>query len=300
MRFGVREICNVIFKARGYMRIGNKEFFKDEPVIKFESLKTSTVEGASTTVYATGGRGNARLVAWDGERTLTFTMEDALISTESIAVLTGAGVVEAAASEGEWGKPILEHVTEYIEVKSDATTIAPTKTAKGTVYYIIVDDNGEFVSEPYTAYHTDMKGKKVFADYYIEKTSGAYVMSISPEVFSGNFYIEGETLFREQGSGSDMPAEFIIPNGKVQSNFTFSMASSGDPSTFTFTVDAFPAYTKNTKDKKVFCDIQVIYEDVDDGNKTRATTWDGKAPKTATSATETEESGSEDPDETTN
>jgi hypothetical protein len=59
-----------------------------------------------------------------------------------------------------------------------------------------------------------------------------------------------------------MPAEFVIPNGKVQSNFTFSMASSGDPSTFSFVVDAFPAYTK-FGDKKVLAVIQVI-EDTDD------------------------------------
>jgi hypothetical protein len=59
-----------------------------------------------------------------------------------------------------------------------------------------------------------------------------------------------------------MPAEFVIPNGKVQSNFTFTMASSGDPSTFNFVVDAFPAYTK-FGDKKVLAVIQVI-EDTDD------------------------------------
>lgn len=31
----------------------------------FDTLKTSSMEGAATTVYAQGGRGNARLVAWD-------------------------------------------------------------------------------------------------------------------------------------------------------------------------------------------------------------------------------------------
>jgi hypothetical protein len=55
-----------------------------------------------------------------------------------------------------------------------------------------------------------------------------------------------------------MPAEFIIPNCKVQSNFTFSMASTGDPSTFTFTMDAFPDYTRFNKTKKVLAAIQII------------------------------------------
>jgi hypothetical protein len=95
MLFGVREICNVVFKAKANQKIGNRVFYKDEPVIYFDSLKTSSLEGASTTVYAQGGRGNSRLIAWEGERTLTFTMEDALISPIGISILTGAGIVEA-------------------------------------------------------------------------------------------------------------------------------------------------------------------------------------------------------------
>ena len=55
-----------------------------------------------------------------------------------------------------------------------------------------------------------------------------------------------------------MPAEFIIPNCKIQSNFTFTMASSGDPSTFTFTMDAFPDYTRFDHSKKVLAAIQII------------------------------------------
>jgi hypothetical protein len=36
------------------------------------------------------------------------------------------------------------------------------------------------------------------------------------------------------------------------------MASSGDPSTFTFTLDAFPDYTRFDKSKKVLAAIQII------------------------------------------
>jgi hypothetical protein len=65
MKFGVREICDVVLRAKARQTIGNKTFYKDEPVIYFDTLKTSSLEGAATTVYAQGGRGNSRLVAWD-------------------------------------------------------------------------------------------------------------------------------------------------------------------------------------------------------------------------------------------
>ena len=67
MKFGVREICNVVFKAKADVMIGSSTFKKGQPVLYIDTAKTSTTEGAATTVYATGGRGNTRLIAWEGE-----------------------------------------------------------------------------------------------------------------------------------------------------------------------------------------------------------------------------------------
>ena len=106
----------------------------------------------------------------------------------------------------------------------------------------------------------------VLVDYYVEKASGAQQIEITPDKFGGNYYLEASTLFRDQ-RGVDMPAEFIIPNCKIQSNFNFTMASSGDPSTFTFTMDAFPDYTRFDGTKKVLAAIQIITEG-DDGINT--------------------------------
>ena len=66
MKFGVSEICDVVLRAKSTQKIGNKTFEKDEPVIYFDTAKTSTIEGAATTVYAQGGKGNSRLIAWEG------------------------------------------------------------------------------------------------------------------------------------------------------------------------------------------------------------------------------------------
>ena len=102
-------------------------------------------------------------------------------------------------------------------------------------------------------------GITVMVDYYTDKGEGAQQIEITPDKFGGNYYLEASTLFRDT-NGVDMPAEFIIPNCKIQSNFTFTMASSGDPSTFTFTMDAFPDYTRFDKTKKVLAAIQILNE----------------------------------------
>jgi hypothetical protein len=40
------------------------------------------------------------------------------------------------------------------------------------------------------------------------------------------------------------------------------MASTGDPSTFSFTMDALPAYTMFNKKKKALCAIQIIDDSI--------------------------------------
>ena len=281
MKFGVREICDVVLKAKAAQKIGNKVFYKNEPVIYFDSLKTSTMEGAATTVYAQGGRGNTRLVAWEGERTVTFTMEDALISPEGFMILSGAGLIEATA-----GKSIKVHTTEQtdeVSVADGSVTITlkekpyiPEGSSENYVYVMLLN-NGEVASEPYIpnpevtttadGYAITLKATDdldpfsadsvVLVDYYVERTSNTQQIEIRADKFGGNYYLEASTLFRNT-DGVDLPAEFIIPNCKIQSNFTFTMASSGDPSTFTFTMDAFPDYTRFDKTKKVLAAIQIV------------------------------------------
>lgn len=297
MKYGIRECCDVVMRAKATQHIGNKVFFKDEPVCYFDTLKTSSLEGSASTVYAQGGRGNPRLMSWDGERTLTFTMEDALISEEGLAILTGAGIVDISATD------TAQHITEVVKIDTDGiayesgtsgkiTTLAlkltkpiSTKDGATTVYAMKVDANNNPVSEPYilekgadektTQLTTTIAGYEandndttplaagsyMLVDYYTDITRGQ-VINIEADKFGGSYYLEASTLWRDE-NGADHPAEFIIPNCRVQSNFTFSMSGSGDPSTFTFTIDAFPGYTRFDQSTKVLAQIQVLDVDGD-------------------------------------
>ena len=279
MKFGIREICDVVLRAKDDVKIGNQHFSADEPVIYFDSAKTSSVEGAATTVYATGGRGNSRLIAWEGEKTVTFTMEDALLSPLGFSILSGAGLIDASALA-----PIYVHTTlkTRATVTSDQISIN-LKTAMGdslkkdqdiadkTAYAFIMEkgeiktrldaatpSSGTVVFTGIPSEYNEDDEITVLVDFYVKASSGAYEMDITPDKFGGYYYLEASTLFRRQDTGKDMAATFIIPKVKIQSNFTFSMASSGDPSTFTFTMDAFPDYTKFDKTKEVLFVLQII------------------------------------------
>ena len=275
MKFGVREICDVVLRAKSTQKIGNQTFEKDEPVIYFDTAKTSTIEGAATTVYAQGGKGNSRLIAWEGERTVTFTMEDALISPLGFSILSGAGIVEATGSNA-----INVHMTSQVEgtISAGSVVVDLTKAIpqNGTlleeeenIYGFILDNSGN-ISErlksksvdsnqiTFSEVQTEAGKVIILVDYYVKMTSGVQQLEVTPDKFAGSYYLEASTLFRRQEDGVDMPAQFVIPNVKIQSAFNFSMASTGDPSTFSFTMDAFPDYTKFDKTKKVLFALQIV------------------------------------------
>ena len=274
MKFGVREICDVVLRAKGTVKVGETTFSNDEPVIYFDSAKTSTVEGSATTVYATGGRGNNKLLAWEGEKAVTFTMEDALLSPLGFSILSGAGLVDAAQVKG--GMKVHTTLTTVIDTTSDITVNLAQLTGKTIAEekaYAFIMKDGQIVErlEPATPSEGSVtftrKGKAsgeltgeqtVMIDFYVSVKTGAVEMTIEPDKFGGFYYLEASTLFRRQDNGQDMAAAFVIPKVKIQSNFTFSMASSGDPSTFTFTMDAFPDYTKFDPTKQVLFALQII------------------------------------------
>ena len=286
MKFGVREICNVVFKAKSDVKIGNQVFRRGQPVLYIDTATTSTLEGAATTVYAQGGRGNTRLIAWEGEKTLTFTVEDALLSPIGFSVLSGAGLIKREGENDE----VHVHATSQAYVSANGTIdlsdiLAESEKIDATapVFVAVTEDDGSVTGDlltgltvaadgkSLTGAEEEYAGKVVFVDYYMAKKSAKISeIQIDAENFGGYYYVEASTLFRDENTGKDMPAEITLPNVKIQSNFTFNMASTGDPSTFSFTMDAFPGYTMFDRTHKVLCVVQIV-EDATAGTETRNT-----------------------------
>ena len=277
MKFGVREICDVVFKAKSDVKIGKTTFKKGQPVLYIDTAKTSTLEGSATTVYATGGKGNTNLIAWEGEKALTFTVEDALLSPIGFAILSGAGVFNGSTKTTEVHAH-QTYTTTVTDGKLDLTgALAADEKIDGTapIFAVVAENDGSITGQIIGDLTVDSTGKKlegvetsefengttVFVDFYVvKKAADVTELQIEAGTFAGSYYVEASTLFRRQDTGVDMPAEITIPNAKIQSNFTFSMASTGDPSTFSFTMDALPGYTLFDNTKKVLCVIQVIDE----------------------------------------
>ena len=304
MKFGVRECANIVFRAKQETKIGTNTFHVGQPVLYIDTATTSSMEQASSTVYAQGGRGNARLIAWEGDKTLTFTVTDALISPVSLAMLSGAGLIKESGqdvhvhattaavmevSEGVGTIDLTDALVEFGNL-SGTNAISVDDGKDAPIFIIKTEDDGSITGDIVVAgtttdqltYVYDSVTRKaslrivspkwnsssgaaitesinVLVDYYvIKKSDNVSEIQITPADFAGYYYVEADTLFRSQSTGIDMPANLTFPNVKVQSGFTITMAGTGDPSTFDFTMDAFPGYTYFDKSKQVLCVIQIV------------------------------------------
>lgn len=183
-------------------------------------------------------------------KTLTFTLEDALISPIGLAILTGAGLINKTDTTdkvhihktiiatstfdiGGTGKATFD-LSDGLDTDDVICDIAPL--------FVLEMKEDSLTGKAFTA--TSVGNKKitisetgatgsvtVMVDCYVLKNEASVQeVQIDAENFAGYYYVEGETYFRKQINGKDMPAYLTIPNVKIQSNFTFTMASSGDPS----------------------------------------------------------------------
>lgn len=222
-RYGIKEVADVTF-----YELSNTGM-PTHPVLYLDTLKVSTIEQTAEEAEARGGKGNAALIAWDYGKEINVTLEDALFSAKSMAIMFGNGKVKHFDSSSEG--------TDYI-----MKTIQVVPTTKG------VDPNGGKWTGPdgkqyemINAKYYDAEGKNLEAtamevgERYLctfdLKATGA-VIEVSGNSFPGTYYVVGDTFARSEASGNDEMFQFIIPKAKVTSENTITLEAEGDPSVF--------------------------------------------------------------------
>ena len=220
-RYGIKEVADVTF-----YELSNTGM-PTHPVLYLDTLKVSTIEQTAEEAEARGGKGNAALIAWDYGKEINVTLEDALFSAKSMAIMFGNGKVKSFDDKG----------TDYI-----MKTIQVVPTTKG------VDPNGGKWTGPdgkqydmINAKFYDAEGKNIMVsaleanERYLctfdLKATGA-VIEVSGNSFPGTYYVVGDTFARSEASGNDEMFQFIIPKAKVTSENTITLEAEGDPSVF--------------------------------------------------------------------
>lgn len=195
------------------------------PVLYLDTLKVSTIEQTAEVAEAKGGKGNVSLIMWDFGKEITLSIEDALFSPKSMAVMFGNGSVNSTVADIKR--------TQVATVVSAAT--APVLTymnTSGTTVTVSAGDITWYTEAGATVAPTAMTlGQKVFGVYEVTPTTYRKI-SIGPDTFPGTYYVTGDTWSRNQATGKDEFFQFIVPKAKMQAENTITLEAEGDPSVF--------------------------------------------------------------------
>lgn len=265
-RYGIKEVADVTF----YRLDENGE--PAEPVLFLDTLKVSTIEQTAEQVDARGGKGNPKLITWDYGKEINVTMEDALFSPKSLAIMMGNGVVSPKDS-GTVTRTIMARILpkgsesgakDYIDFltvdvydanekgavrkKVDMQLAAADSTGAraGMINFATAGITVTKVTKEDGAALTAGAGGWTYAAILnaVDGLAGQKVfitytqnvskteIIISGDTFPSTYYITGDTYARSDVTGKDSFFQFIIPKAKMSAEQTITLEAEGDPTTF--------------------------------------------------------------------
>lgn len=225
-RYGIKEVADMTFYHIG--STGMPEY----PVLYLDTLKVSTIEQTAEQAEARGGKGNPPLIIWDYGKEITVTLEDALFSAKSMAIMFGNGQVKTYGGEKAY-------IMKTEQFTATATTLPTAEKSSSGWSNVFTGPDGKNYKKVNPKFY-DAEGKNVadalkvgeryFCSYDL-KATGA-VIEISANSFPGTYYAVGDTYARSEVTGEDEFFQFIIPKAKVQSENTITLEAEGEPSVF--------------------------------------------------------------------
>lgn len=231
-KYGIKEVADVTFykiKDNGDM---------GAPVLYLDTLKVSTIEQTAEEAIAQGGKGNPPLITWDYGKEINVTLEDALFSAKSMAIMFSGNDQVSTATESIYKTIVWTPKTTDEAVprtfkgplgKDLAFKLNTTITVYDGVNNSVVSSFSPSDTNPVTVTVTSNHPYLVTGLVNATETG---VIEISANTFPGNYYITGDTYARKEATGEDEFFQFIIPKAKVTSENTITLEAEGDPSVF--------------------------------------------------------------------
>ena len=228
-QYGIKEVCDFTLYDIG------ADGKPTVPVLYLDTLKVSTLEQTAEDTSAKGGKGNADLIIWDFGKEINITLEDALFSAKSMAIMFGNGTVTDYTGDAAYIMKTEKFVatnttvpTANSNVYSDTSGWSAKYTAPDGKLY--EKKNPKFFDAKGATPSTLTVGETYFCSFDV-LVDGA-IIDIGASTFPGTYYAVGDTFARSRTTGKDEEFQLIIPKAKVMSENTITMEAEGDPSVF--------------------------------------------------------------------
>ncbi len=228
------------------------------PVMYFDTLKVTTLEGTAEVTDIQGGKGNPTLASVSHSKAINVQFDDAIMTMSSLAVLTGGELREGTDED-----KIVMLESELIHVDDEdgaepANIVLSRKARKGSYVYIAEMINGilstatrtdnpledETNTIPFSYFHnyknrpeTAKATFRVFYEYemgFPTKTEELTEITVLADKFAGTYKFIGDTLLFNQYTGLNDIFQIEIPKLKLDSSFSFNLNAATEAVVFSF------------------------------------------------------------------
>ena len=273
---GVKELYEVVLKAKVPMQFGDRMLEAGEPVLYFENVKMAVLSEASSPIMARGGWANMPHVIWEDRQEVNFTMTEGVMSSISMSILLSAHLIAKPKSEiiiiPKREGPFtldkndclqLQHMPILPPIRKVFIYEYERDVAQRKVYGEIVDVKTDLLGEkiPTIRVKDADATKSYIVDYYYEYTNEALIYLIQKDRFNGLFTLEGKFYSKDENEGLDYTNLIYMPKVRVVSGINLRLGERADPTTSVFNIVGMPEKTEQSNN--LIMDIVRLSEDID-------------------------------------
>ena len=289
--FGVKELYEVVLKAKVPMQFGSRKIESGEPVLYFENISMALISEKNSPTIARGGWANMPRVIWEDRSEVSFHMSEGVMSSVSMSVLLSANVINGNTKE----EPLLIHKHEgpyelqsvmdedielYRKLSLGHKPVSyPTKKTfifqyardaiQKKVYGKLLSEEPNILGNYDIAVYEDKElntmadiDKEYLVDYYYEYGDEALIYKVEKERFNGLFTLEGKFYSKDENEGLNYTNIIYMPKVRVVSDINLRLGERADPAVSAFNIIGLPESTNNRK--SLIMEIIRLNSDEDD------------------------------------
>ncbi len=274
--FGVKELYEVVLKAKTPMQFGARRLEEGEPVLYFENVSVSMLSERSRPIMARGGWSNMPRVIWEDRSEVVFSLTEGIMSSISMSILLSANMTEKQEGtsilvpkrEGPFELDeedcfVLEHMPIFPPIKKVFIYEYERDVGQKKVYGEIVETKENIYGEQYPRIRVKEADatKRYMVDYYYEYKDEALIYLIQKERFNGLFTLEGKFYSKDENEGLDYTNLIYMPKVRVVSDVNLRLGERADPTTSVFNIVGMPE--KTDESNNLIVKIVRLNQDVD-------------------------------------
>lgn len=259
--FGIKELYELVLKAKTPMQFGSRRLEAGEPVLYFENIEMSMLSERSSPIMARGGWANMPRVIWEDRSEVTFSLREGVMSSISMGILFSANMLEKQPSQN-LAIPIREGPYELDENNSFWLNHMPISyprkktfiyeyerdVGQKKVYGEITETKRNIMGEdvPHIRVIDGDVTKQYIIDYYYEYKDDALIYLIQKERFKGLFTLEGKFYSKDENEGINYTNLIYMPSVRIVSDINLRLGERADPTSSVFNIIGLPEKTEDS------------------------------------------------------